>query len=72
MSKEDEVRLMLERIDHNTKHHPLDEGRIQVHQTIREAARDFMRKLAELCPPSRETSLALTKAEEAMLWEKSV
>ena len=66
-TKDNEVRLMLERIDHNTKHHPPDAQRISQHELIRSAARVFMKTVAVQCPASRETSLALTHEEEAMM-----
>jgi hypothetical protein len=67
-TRENEVRLMLERIDHNTKYHPLDEDRRVKQELVRDAARRCMRGIVTLCPASRETSLALTKVEEAMMW----
>mgnify|MGYP001824771454 CR=1 FL=1 len=67
-TRENEVRLMLDRIDHNTKHHPPDEDQVQVHTAIREAAKAYMYVIASRCPASRETSLALTAAEESMMW----
>jgi hypothetical protein len=35
---------------------------------MRGEARAFAETVIQLCPPGRETSLAVTKIEEAMFW----
>lgn len=60
---------ILARIEHNTQHHPpLDNSIEDAHMAVRAAAREFMRAVAAFAPECREASLALTKAEEAMMW----
>lgn len=68
MSKAD----LLARIDNDTRHHPpSSEEIVKAHEAIRDAARDFMTLLVRHAPVSRELSLALTKAEEAMMHANS-
>ena len=56
-------------IERNTTHHsPRDVDDIRAHESIRLATRQFMMHIADRCPDSRERSLAITKAEEAMMW----
>ena len=38
------------------------------HEEVRVTARQFAHFINRTCPPGRETSLALTKIEEAMFW----
>lgn len=57
-------------MDERVKHHPpKDDSVIARHQAAREAADDFLRAVEQLrWSPSREASLAATKAEEALFW----
>lgn len=55
-------------IDNNfTYHSPSQEQSIK-YVKIRRDARDLVHILNELCPDSREKSLAVTKLEEAVFW----
>jgi len=57
-------------MDHRVKHHPpKDDETIRRHQASREAADAFLTAIQENSwGPSREASLASTKAEEALFW----
>jgi hypothetical protein len=35
---------------------------------VKDAGLDFLASLEKFCAPGRETSLAITKAEEAVMW----
>jgi hypothetical protein len=50
-----------------TYHAPKPE-QVPKYTEIRCKARDLACLLADSCPPSRETSLALTKLEEVVMW----
>lgn len=41
---------------------------ISITNTVRDAGHDMAEKLIELCPESRELSLAITKLEECVFW----
>lgn len=47
---------------------PADSGKSPRYQAIRKAGLEFSQLLTEMCPPSRELSLAVTKVEEAVFW----
>lgn len=49
-------------------YHPLTEGRAERHQIIRRAAMVFAEQVDDMCPPSREASLAFTAIQEAAMW----
>jgi hypothetical protein len=40
----------------------------QKYESLRAKAKEFAYLIADLCPDSREKSLAQTKLEEAMMW----
>lgn len=57
-----------EQIESNfTYHSPKDDQPLRFIQ-LREKAKEYALLIAELCPDSREASLALTRLEEAMMW----
>lgn len=56
------------RINNNFIYHVPKEGQPEKYEEIRTQARVFTHKLANLCPPSRELSLAMTALEEAVMW----
>ncbi len=65
MSKED----LLKRIENNHRHHPpLTGQRIEAHEQVRTTTTNCAKTLVEICPESRELSLALTNLELAMMW----
>lgn len=61
-----------ERIENDFRYHP-PQGPDQTerYNKIRAVARGYAHELVELCPPSRELSLALTKLDEAVMHANS-
>ena len=49
-------------------HKPKDDDTANRHQTIRDRLKESAYLVTNLCPESRERSLAITKIEEAMMW----
>lgn len=57
------------RVEKDFKFHPSRCVEQQArHECVRATMLAAARQVLELCPPSRERSLAITKLEEAMLW----
>ena len=50
-----------------TYHAPKD-GQPQKYTALREKAKELAYMIEELCPDSREKSLAITKLEECTMW----
>ena len=67
MTKAD-VELNQEEMAIRFTYHKPTEGQPEIYETIRDQAHDFAITLLELCPQSRELSLALTKLEELVMW----
>lgn len=60
---------LLERARNNFEHHPpCNDLEIAQHETVREVCRGVAKALIDICPESRELSLALTNLEQAMFW----
>jgi len=58
-----------ERVEHNmTNHPPRDYRVVAAFDQLRIAGKAFAHAIVDLCPESREQSLALTAAEEALMW----
>jgi hypothetical protein len=55
-------------IENNFKYHAPKEGQPEKYAAIREKAKELAYLIDELCPNSREKSLAATKLEEAVMW----
>ena len=55
-------------IENNFKYHAPKEGQPAKYDTIREKAKELANVIDELCPNSREKSLATTNLEQAMMW----
>lgn len=49
-------------------YHPLTAGRAEVHEKLREASKVYAAVIDELCPGSREASLAFTAVQESLMW----
>jgi len=66
---EDKRRASLNRIENDFTYHP-PTGAIQVNKynSIREAGKQLAIMLANVCPESRELSIALTNLEQVMFW----
>jgi hypothetical protein len=54
--------------DKALSYHPLTEGRGELHEQIRAAAKAFASVVDQICPLSRESSLAFTSIQEAAMW----
>lgn len=55
-------------IEHNFQHHPPTAEKVKLHETLRSAALELALRIHDLCPDSREQSVAITKTEEALMW----
>lgn len=55
-------------IENNFSYHPPKEGQPAKYEAIRALGRGMAVAVDELCPDSREKSLAMTKLEEAVFW----
>lgn len=55
-------------IENNFKYHTPQEGQPEKYEAIREKAKELAYLIEELCPHSREKSLALTNLETAVMW----
>ena len=49
-------------------YHAPKEGQPEIYEDIRTMALEFSDLINELCPDSREKSLAMTKLQEAVMW----
>ena len=69
MSKEQKENPAIVEIRDRFKHHPPSTDRIaRTHERIRESLKNTAIELSLNLPSCRETSLCLTKLEEAMFW----
>ena len=58
-----------ERLEHSlTNHPPADDAVIGKFDQVRTIAKAFGVVVLEVCPASRERSLAITKLEESVMW----
>lgn len=55
-------------LENNFKYHSPKEGQPEKYEAIREKAKQLAYLIGDLCPDSREKSLAITKLEEATMW----
>ena len=55
-------------IDNNFMYHSPKEGQPEKYAAIREKAKELAYLMDDLCPYSREKSLAITKLEESAMW----
>ncbi len=55
-------------IDNNFTYHAPKDDQTARYISIREKGKSFALLINELCPPSRERSLAMTKLEECVMW----
>lgn len=49
-------------------YHAPKPGQPETYQRLRDKAKELAELVNELCPAGRETALALTKIEEAVMW----
>lgn len=55
-------------IENNFKYHAPKEGQPAKYEAIREKAKELAYLIDEVCPNSREKSLAVTNLEQAVMW----
>lgn len=55
-------------IENNFKYHAPKDGQPEKYEYLRASAKRFAYEIDNLCPGSREKSLAMTKLEEAVMW----
>ncbi|MEQ6049495.1 hypothetical protein U2I53_10655 [Lysinibacillus capsici] len=59
---------MNQQFENNFMYHFPKEGQPQKYEAVREKMKELAYLIDDLCPKSREKSLAITKIEEAMMW----
>lgn len=59
---------MSEQIENNFSYHSPKEGHPEKYEVIRANAKDLAYFIDQLCPNSREKSLAMTNLEQAVMW----
>lgn len=59
---------MNQQIENNFKYHSPKEGQPEKHTQLREKAKELAYLIDELCPNSREKSVAITNLETAVMW----
>lgn len=59
---------MNERIENNFTHHQPTGDQPERHEQIRGKAKELAYLMDDLCPDSREKSLAMTQLEDAVMW----
>lgn len=59
---------MTDQIENNFSYHAPQEGQAEKYETLRSKAKELAYLIDELCPNSREKSLAMTKLEESNMW----
>jgi len=57
-----------ERLDNSFTYHPPKPDQIPRYEALRNQARDLAIAITELCPNSRERSVALTNLEQSVMW----
>ncbi len=60
--------MTAEEIKNRFSYHAPSKGQVNIYESMRNAARNLAEFLNELCPESREKTLAMTKLEEALFW----
>lgn len=59
---------MIYDVENNFTYHPPDSEKTLKYVGIRDRAKSLVEFLGDVCPPSRELSLARTKLEEVVMW----
>lgn len=55
-------------IENNYTYHAPKEGQPKKYEAIREKAKELALLIEDVCPTSREKSLAFTNIEQAVMW----
>ena len=59
---------MREQIENNFKYHAPKEDQPERYNELREKAKELAYLIEDLCPNSREKSLAITNLEQSVMW----
>lgn len=59
---------MKPQIENNFMYHAPKEGQPEKYEAIREKAKELAYLIDDLCPHSREKSVAMTELETAIMW----
>lgn len=51
-----------------TNHPPMNEGVVRLFEALREDTKTLAKTIDQLCPDSREKSLAFTNLEQSLMW----
>lgn len=68
MSGPNDAASTKQRIDNNFSYHAPKSDQQQRYENLRANAKGLANLIDELCPDSREKSLAMTKLEETVMW----
>ena len=55
-------------LENNFKYHAPKAGQPEKYEVLRDKAKELAHMIDELCPNSREKSLAMTNLEQASMW----
>lgn len=55
-------------LENNFRYHAPKDGQTERYQAIRDKAKEFAALIVSECPPSRESSIALTELETSVMW----
>lgn len=58
-------------LDRRFTYHAPKDGQPEKYVALRDKAKEFAELVSKLCPPCRESSLAVTRIEEAVMWANS-
>lgn len=59
---------MNNQIENNFSYHAPKEGQVAKYNAVREKAKELAYLIDEICPNSREKSVALTNLETSVMW----
>jgi hypothetical protein len=62
------VRISADELMARLSHHTMDETQVAASTEVRAAAKELAATIVNAAPPGRETSLAVTHVEEALMW----
>lgn len=62
------IRTPTEEIEHRFTYHAPKKGQPEKYEAIRDLAKTLAHFIEDVCPDSREKSLAFTNLEQAVMW----
>lgn len=62
------VIALIEQIENHFKYHAPKDGQPEKYNELRAKAKEFAYLINDLCPDSKEKSLALTNLEQSVMW----